>query len=164
MNISIWDYHRISTSHLQSQSEKPLQKIFSLLSLNQLFANEKSPFNISQFQFIRHPISLFLNHSHGSHTKTACWVIPNDSASSSCVWFWFSSSNASNSLSSNFFGCPEVCLQRWNVHPWNVETIPHWFISWSSVTINFDKHSMGFSRTFLPIKAENQNLPRMLLD
>ena len=25
---------------------------------------------------------------------------------------------------------------------------PTWFISWNSVTINFDKHSLGFSRTF----------------
>jgi len=39
----------------------------------------------------------------------------------------------------------------------------HVFISWNSVVINFDEHSMGFSRTFLPIKAENQNLPQMLL-
>ena len=41
-----------------------------------------------------------------NHTETACWVTPNDSASSSYVWLWSSSSNASNSLSSNFFGCP----------------------------------------------------------
>jgi len=34
--------------------------------------------------------------------------------------------------------------------------IPYMIISWSNVTINFDKHSMGFNRTFLPIKAENQ--------
>jgi len=33
-------------------SRNPMQKTFSLLSLNQLFANEKSPFNVSRFQFI----------------------------------------------------------------------------------------------------------------
>jgi len=49
-------------------SHNPMQKIFSLLSLNQLFASEKSPFNVSRFQFIRHPISLFLNHSHLSQS------------------------------------------------------------------------------------------------
>ena len=46
-------------------NHNPMQKNFSLLSLNQLFASEKSPF--SWFQFIR-PISLFLNHSHGSQS------------------------------------------------------------------------------------------------
>jgi len=42
-----------------------------------------------------------------NRTETAYWVIPNDSASSSCIWLWSSSSNVSNFLSSNFFGCPE---------------------------------------------------------
>ena len=137
-----------------------MQKTFSLLSLNQLFASEKSPFNVSRFQFIRHPIFLFLNHSHGSQSETACWVTPNDSASSSCVWLWSSSSNASNSLSSNFFGCSERGLSSTLKSPWETSKLfPTWFISWSSVTINFGKHSMGFSHTFLPIKAENQNAP-----
>jgi len=58
-----------------------------------------------------------------NRTKTACWVTPNNSASSSCVWLWSSSSNAFNSLSSIFFGCPErglsstlksSSLKRWN--------------------------------------------------
>ena len=131
------------------------------MSLNQLFVSEKSPFNISRFQFIRYPISLFLNHSYGSRTETACWVTLNDSASSSCVWLWSSSSNASNSLSSNFFGYPERRLSSTLKSP-SLKRRNHsltWFISWSSVTINFDKHSMSFSRTFLPIKVENQNLP-----
>ena len=95
-------------------------------------------------------------------TEKACWVTPNDSVSSSCVWLWSSSSNASNYLSSNFFGCPERDLSSTLKSP-SLKPFPTWFISWSSVIINFDKHSMGFSRTFLPIKAENQNLPQMLL-
>jgi len=44
------------------------------------------------------------------------------------------------------------------------KSFPTWFISWSSVTINFDKHLMGFSRTFFSIKAENQNLLQMLVN
>ena len=51
----------------------------------------------------------------------------------------------------------ETCLQQWNLHSWNIE-IPH-DLSVRAVYINFDEHSMSFSRTFLPIKAENQNLP-----
>ena len=38
--------------------------------------------------------------------KMAAWVIPKNSASSSCVWQQSSSSNPSSSSSSNFFGCP----------------------------------------------------------
>ena len=57
----------------------------------------------------------------------------------------------------------ETCLQRWNLIFETSKSFPIWFISWSSVIINFDKHSMGFSRTFLPIKAENRNLSQMLL-
>jgi len=53
---------------LLNSSHNPMQKTFSLLSLNQLFASEKSPFSVSRFQFIRHPISLFLNHFHGSQS------------------------------------------------------------------------------------------------
>jgi len=47
-------------------SHNPMQK--NLFSLNQLFASKKSPFNVSRFQFIRHAISLFLNHSHDSQS------------------------------------------------------------------------------------------------
>jgi len=141
-------------------SHNPMQKIFSLLSLNQLFASEKSPFNISQFQFIRHPcfwiIPMALN-------RTGTGVTPNDSASFSYVWFWCSSNNTSNSLSSNFFGCPERGLsatlkspslkrRNYSLHDLSV-----------GVIINFNIHSMGFSHTFLPIKIENQNLLQMLL-
>jgi len=64
-----------------------------------------------------------------NHTETACSVTPNDSVSSSCIWLWSSSSNASNSLSSNIFGCPEQGLQRWNLHPWTSKSFPTWFIS-----------------------------------
>jgi len=59
-----------------------------------------------------------------NRTETACWVIPNDSASSFCVWLWSSSSNVSI-LCLRIFIQSEACLQRWNLHPWNVETIPY---------------------------------------
>ena len=98
-----------------------------------------------------------------NRTETACWGVTPNFANSSYVWFWSSSSNASNSLSSNFFWLSRARLV-FNAEISMLETskpFPTWFISWSSVIINFDKHSMGFSRTFLPIKAEN--LPQMLL-
>ena len=57
--LGVVEYPLLISSH------NPMQKIFSLLCLNQLFASEKSSFNVSRFQFIRHPISLFLNDSHG---------------------------------------------------------------------------------------------------
>ena len=92
---------------LLTSSHNPMQKIFSLLSLNQLFASEKLPFNVSRFQFIGTQFPCFwIIPMAFNHTETACWITPNDSASSSCVWLW-SSSNVSNSLSSNFFGYPE---------------------------------------------------------
>ena len=104
-------------------SHNPMQKPFFLLSLNQLFANEKSPF-FSRFQFIRHSISLFLNYSHGSQSCRNGLLSYSQWFCSS--WLWSSSSNASNSLSSNFLAVQsEACLQRWNLHPWNVETIPY---------------------------------------
>jgi len=145
-------------------SHNSMQKTFSLLFLNQLFASEKSPSNISRFQFTRHLISLFLNHSHSSQSyRNDLLSYLHDSASLAfdllrvmplilCLRIFLAVQS-------------EACLQRWNLHPWNVEIIPYIiYHNWSSVTINFDKHSMGFSRTFLSIKAENQNLPQMLLD
>jgi len=109
-------------------SHNPVQKIFSLLSLNQPFASEKSPFNVSQFQFIRHPISLFLNHSQGSQSyRNLLSYPPNDSAISSCVWLWSSSSIMPLILCLQIFLAvqSEACLQHWNLHPWNVEIIPY---------------------------------------
>ena len=144
-------------------SHNPMQKNLFFVVLNQLFASKKSPFNVSRFQFIRLTqfpcfwiIPMALNRA-----ETVCWVTPNDSASSSCVWLWSSLSNASNSLSSNFFGCPERGLSSTLKSPSSKRRnhsllwfrFSTWF-SWSSVTINF-KHSMGFSCTFLPIKTEN---------
>ena len=141
-------------------SHNPMQKTFSLLSLNQLFASEKSPFNVSRFQFIRHPISLFLNHSHGSQSYrngllsypqwfcklllrlTLIFLMPLIFV---FEFFWLSRARL-------VFNAEISILEM-------SKLFPTWFISWSSVIIN--KHSMGFSRTFLPIKAENQNLPQM---
>jgi len=88
-----------------------------------------------------------------NRTETACWVTPNNSASSSYIWLWSSSSNAFNSLSSNFFDYSERGLSSTLKSP-SLKPFPTWFISWSSVTINFDKHSMGFSRTFLQLKQK----------
>ena len=92
------------------------------------------PFNVSRFQFIRHPISLFLN-SHGSQSyRNGLLSYPQWFCK--LLWLWSSSSNASNSLSSNFFGCPRLVF---NAEISILETskqFPTWFISWSSVTIN----------------------------
>ena len=148
--------------HLQSQSDA--KNLFSVI-FESTVRKWKIAFQSLSVSVHRHPISLFFNHSHGfmalNRTDTA-WVIPNDSASSSCVWLWSSSSNVSILCLRIFLAVQsEACLQRWNLILETSKSFPTWFTSWSSVTINFDKHSMlrcGFSRTFLPIKAENQNL------
>jgi len=90
-------------------SHNPMQKLF-LCCLNQLFASKKSPFNVSRFQFIRQFPYFWIIPTALNRTETVCWVTPNDTASSFCVWFWSSSSNASNFLSSNIFGYPEQGL------------------------------------------------------
>jgi len=141
-------------------SHNPMQKTFSLFESairKWKIAFQRLSVSVQGTQF---PcfwiIPMTLN-----RTETVCWITPNDSANSSCVWLWSSSSNAFNS--SNFFGCPERGLsstlkspslkrQNHSLHDLSVEVI-----------INFDKHSMGFSCTFLSIKAKNQNLPQMLL-
>jgi len=90
-----------------------------------------------------------------NRTETACWVTFNDFASSSCVWS--SSSNAFNSLSSNFFGYPERGLSSTLKSPSlkRRNHSLHDLFSWCHHKLR--QASMGFSRTFLPIKAENQN-------
>ena len=140
-------------------SHNPMQKTFSLLSLNQLFASEKSPFNVSQFQFIKHPISLFLNYSYDSQSyRNGLLNYPQ--------WFCKLLRLTLDLLRVMslilclriFFGCPERGLFSMLKSPSLKTSKPFpWFISWSSITMNFDKHSMSFSRIFLPIKAENQN-------
>ena len=107
-------------------SHNLMQKTFSLLSLNQLFASEKSLFNVSRFQFIKHPISLFLNHSYGSQSYRngllsyspmilqAPLAFDSDLLRVMPLIFCLRIFLAVQS---------EVCLQRWNLHPWNVEIL-----------------------------------------
>ena len=148
-------------------SHNPMQKIFSLLSLNQLFANEKSPFNVFRFQFIRYPISLFLNHSHALNQNVIQkWLVELPPMIPQAPFAFDSDLLQVMPL----ILCLRIFLSRarlvFNAEISILETsksFSTWFISWSSITINFDKHSMGFSRTFLPIKVENQILPQMLL-
>ena len=49
-------------------SHNAMQKSLPSLPFKQLFTSKQTPFNISRLQFVRHPISLLLNHSHGFKT------------------------------------------------------------------------------------------------
>ena len=107
-------------------SHNPMQKIFSLLSLNQLFASEKSPFNVSRFQFIRHPISLFLNHSHGSQSYRNGLSYPQWFCKLLlCLTDFLRVMPLILYLRIFLAVQSEACLQCWNLHPWNVETSLH---------------------------------------
>jgi len=105
-----------------------MQKIFSLLSLNQLFASEKSPFNVSRFQFIRHPNFLvfesfpWLSFIQKRLVELPPMILQAPLAFDSdllrimplilCLRIFLTVQS-------------EACLQCWNLHPWNVETIPY---------------------------------------
>ena len=112
---------------LHISSHNPMQKIFSLLSLNQLFASEKSPFNVSRFQFISTQFPCF-------------WIIPMLSiVQKRLVELPPMILQAPLAFDSDLIRVmplilclriflavhSEACLQRWNLHPWNVETIPY---------------------------------------
>lgn len=75
-------------------SYNPMWKRLLFMTLEQTCWDLKSPFNVSSFQFMCHPISLLLN-----ELNPAAF---NDFASSSCVWYGRSSNNASKSSLSNF--------------------------------------------------------------
>ena len=62
-------------------SHNAMQKSLPSLPFKQLFTSKQTPFNISRLQFVRHPISLLLNNSHGfeafrngllSHSQWSC--------------------------------------------------------------------------------------------
>ena len=62
-------------------SHNAMQKSLPSLPFKQPFTSKQTPFNISRLQFVRHPISLLLNHSHGfeafwngllSHSQWSC--------------------------------------------------------------------------------------------
>ena len=69
-----WDYRNEPIFCPQSQCDAEIPSIFAF----QLFTSKQTPFNISRLQFVQHPISLLLNHSHGfwngllSHSQWSC--------------------------------------------------------------------------------------------
>ena len=92
----------------------------------------------------------------------ACWVTPNDYANSFCVWHGSSRSYASNSESSKIFSFLPPCrsstsksslLKRWN-HSRDALTK-------SSIIVSTWEHSMSLNRSFLQMKTENHNFPKM---
>ena len=54
MIFCAWDYRNEPIFRPQSQCDAEIPSVFAL----------QTPFNISRFQLVRHPISLFLSHSH----------------------------------------------------------------------------------------------------
>ena len=85
-----------------------MQKTLSFMPSKQHFTCEKSAFNVSRLQFIWNPILLLflMIFPIFKRYEIVCWVTPNVSASSFCVWHESLSNNASNSASSYTFGLP----------------------------------------------------------
>ena len=104
----------------QSQCDAEIPSVFAF----QASVHKQTPFNISRLQFVRHPISLLLNHSHGFETFWNGLLSHSyDRANSSWFGHESCSSNASNSASSETFSLAPLCrsstskspfLKRWN--------------------------------------------------
>ena len=88
-----------------------MQKTFPFLPLKQLFTRDKTQFDISQLQLngTLYPCFWIIPNIF-KWFETVVWSTPNDSECSACAYHECSWSNASNSLSSNFFGAQERSL------------------------------------------------------
>ena len=136
-------------------SHNAMQKSLPSLPFKQLFTSKQTPFNIFRLQFVWHPISLLLNHSHGfeafwnglSHSQ---WSNANSS------WFWHEScsNNTSNSASSKTFSLPPLCRSSTSKSPFLKRNHSRSFIN-SCLTISIWEHLMNLSRRFLHIEAKN---------
>ena len=93
--------------------------------------------------------------------EIVCWVTPNVSTSSFCVWHESSSNNASNSASSYTFGLPLRSLSS------TFKFLNFWNHSRQLLSLKaaslFYKQSMSFSCRFLQIKEVNRKFPQMTL-
>ena len=114
----------------------------------------------------RHAITLIVR--LGTEYTIPCfWIIPMAwrRFEMACKWLsmWFSTSNASNSESLKIFffstGMPVLDIKITALEALKPLTT-HYFTK-SSLTASTWKHSMSLDRSFLQMKAENQNFPQM---
>ena len=95
--------------------------------------------------------------------EMACWVTPNDSDNYSCVWNKSAASNASNSEASKmFFFSTAIPVLDIKITALEVlKPVSICSVTKSSVTLSTWEHLMSLSRSFLQMKAENQNFPQI---
>jgi len=65
MIFCAWDYHNVPIFRPQSQCDAEIPSIFAF----QAAVHKQTPFNISRLQFVRHLISLLLNHYRRHNTS-----------------------------------------------------------------------------------------------
>ena len=93
--------------------------------------------------------------------EIACWVIPNDSANSSSVSHESSASNTSNSESSKKLMFEIDVLDIKITAFETLKPLMRRSFTKSSLAVSTWENSMSHSRSFLLMKAENQNFPQM---
>ena len=91
--------------------------------------------------------------------EIACWVTPNDSANSSCVWHEFCLQfgifeNFLFSTAMSVLDIKIIALEA--LKPLTTRSFTK-----SSLSTSTWEHSMSLSRSFLQVKAKNQNFPQM---
>ena len=89
--------------------------------------------------------------------EIVCWVTPNVSASSFCVWHESSSNNVSNSVSSYTFGLPLRSSSTSN------SFLNFWNHSRQLLSLKAALLYASISLRFLQIKEVNQKFPQMTL-
>ena len=62
MIFCAWDYRNEPIFRPQSQCDAEIPSVFAFQAA--VHTSKQTLFNISRLQFVRHPISLLLNHSH----------------------------------------------------------------------------------------------------